>query len=365
MVNTFVHPREAERLHALQNFGVLDTPKDEAFDGLARLAARLCRTPVALISFVDAGRLWFKSHVGFSEREVPREQGFCAAALLEEEMFIVPDAALDARFSGVSLSIGEQQVRFYAGVPLRTPQGLPLGTLCVMDADPRPRGLTSDERQHLELLADQVGSLLVRCRDAQRQEFLLKESVHRTKNIVSVAAAIAARTLSESDNMADAKKGLASRLQALSNIQGSLLTDWEDGASIRRVIEQQIAAFGHDDARFLLEGADVRVCSDAAEGIGLAVHELATNAVKYGALSVSEGQIGVRWTKRGDGGVLVEWQERGGPPPQPDDQPKGFGSVVVGAMASQKIGGEAKLSLPPEGARWTADVAASQVMPNA
>src|SRR5476649_71147 len=106
---------EASRLEALRRYHVLYTPPEQAFGDLAALAVQICRTPIALISFIDEHRQWFKAKVGLSTSETPREHSFCAHAIEGDDLFIVPDATLDERFSGNPLVTGEPHIRFYAG----------------------------------------------------------------------------------------------------------------------------------------------------------------------------------------------------------------------------------------------------------
>ena len=131
-------PRESERLAELRSYAILDTPPDPDFDDIVALAAELCRTPVALISFVDEHRQWFKSRLGFEAPETTRETSFCAHALGEGGgTLVVPDATKDPRFADNPLVTARDGVRFYLGAPLVTPRGHVLGTLCVVDRQPR------------------------------------------------------------------------------------------------------------------------------------------------------------------------------------------------------------------------------------
>ena len=131
---------EAARLRSLISYGVLDTPGDERFDRLTRLTAELFDAPIALVSLVDADRQWFKSKFGLDATQTPRCDAFCAHAI--EPQFagsmVVEDATLDSRFSANPLVTGQPRIRFYAGAVLTSPDGCNLGTLCVIDTEPRP-----------------------------------------------------------------------------------------------------------------------------------------------------------------------------------------------------------------------------------
>src|SRR5260370_487879 len=118
---------EAERLNALREYDVLDTPAEQVFDDLTALAAHICNAPISLISLVDEHRQWFKSRVGMRLRETARDEAFCAYTILETGIFVVPDATHDDRFMEKPLVTGELGIRFYAGAPLLTPDGHALG----------------------------------------------------------------------------------------------------------------------------------------------------------------------------------------------------------------------------------------------
>ncbi len=146
---------EAERLDVLRSYGVLDTGPEQAFDDLTTLASAVCQAPMALITLVDEDRQWFKSREGVELPETPREISFCAHAILQPDRLMeVPDTRQDARFADNPLVTGDAAIRFYAGAPLVTPQGVAIGTVCVLDH--RPRSLTGTERRALYSLARQV-----------------------------------------------------------------------------------------------------------------------------------------------------------------------------------------------------------------
>lgn len=149
---------EPARLDALRRYGILDTDHEDAFDDIARLAADICQTPVALVSFVDSDRQWFKARVGFSSRETSRDVSFCAHAILQPGPSVVRDALDDPRFKDNPLVLSAPYIRFYAGSPLVSAEGFNLGTLCVMDRVPRE--LRPGQVEALRMLGDLAMAML-------------------------------------------------------------------------------------------------------------------------------------------------------------------------------------------------------------
>jgi len=142
---------EAERLNTLRGYEILDTHPEDRFDDLTKLAALICNAPISLISLVDEDRQWFKSKTGLEVCQTPREDAFCAHAILSPELFLVSDATQDPRFATNPLVLGELHVRFYAGAPLTAPNGHHLGALCVMDRV--PRRLSREQQESLRILS--------------------------------------------------------------------------------------------------------------------------------------------------------------------------------------------------------------------
>lgn len=149
-----IPPQEAERLEALRQYKILDTPSESVYDDITTIAAFICDVPIALISFVDKERQWFKSKVGLSVNETPRDVSFCSHTILKEQTMVVKDVLDDERFKQNPLVTSPPYIRFYAGVPLLTPNKQPLGTLCVIDR--QPRDLSEAQKRNLEALARQV-----------------------------------------------------------------------------------------------------------------------------------------------------------------------------------------------------------------
>jgi GAF domain-containing protein len=138
---------EAARIAALNRYAILDTEPEQSFDDLVTLAAHICKTPMAMLSLVDEHRQWFKSKVGVQVSETPRDVSICTHAIQQDDLFIVPDARQDPRFRDNPLVVGEPRVRFYAGAPLINEDGFALGTLCVVDREPRE--LDEDQKNAL------------------------------------------------------------------------------------------------------------------------------------------------------------------------------------------------------------------------
>jgi PAS domain S-box-containing protein len=152
---------EIRRLNALDGYRIIDTEPEATFDDLTKLAGMVCQAPVALISLVTADRQWFKSACGLNEKETPRDISVCTHAVAQDQpLYVVADMAADPRFAQGPLVQGPEHFRFYAGAVLRTADGDALGTLCVLDREPRPNGLTEAQGEALRALARQVMSLL-------------------------------------------------------------------------------------------------------------------------------------------------------------------------------------------------------------
>ena len=145
---------EGTRLQALRDLQLLDTDNELEYDQLVHLASQVCGTPISLVSLVDEHRQWFKAAVGLATRETPRSVSFCAHAIQQPDLFIVEDAATDDRFKDNSLVTHGPKIRFYAGIPIQAPCGAPVGTLCVIDT--QPRTLDYKQRTALTILGQQV-----------------------------------------------------------------------------------------------------------------------------------------------------------------------------------------------------------------
>ena len=167
---------EEARIAALDKYAILDTDPEQSFDDLTLLATFVCKTPIALISLIDENRQWFKSRVGIAASETSRDIAFCSTAILQPDVFVVPDALADDRFRNNPLVVSDPHIRFYAGAPLVNEEGYALGTLCVVDR--APRELAPDQEEAVKALS-RLGLAQLEFR---RHLILLKEALtDRTK----------------------------------------------------------------------------------------------------------------------------------------------------------------------------------------
>jgi GAF domain-containing protein len=188
---------ETERLAELKSYGILDTQPESQFDSIVALARVLFDTPISAITLVDNDRQWFKARTGLDVDQTPREDSFCSHAMESGGVFVVPDATRDPRFADNPLVTGGPNIRFYAGAPLRSPNGHKLGAVCVIASDPRG-DFSSADRRKLEILASIVGNELELKKRAQQahqmvvdKDMALRDAHYRIKSSLEFATLLA------------------------------------------------------------------------------------------------------------------------------------------------------------------------------
>ncbi|BEV16997.1 sensor domain-containing diguanylate cyclase [Herbaspirillum sp. DW155] len=242
---------EAARIDALHSLRILDTPREERFDRLTRLARRLFDVPMAVVTLIDVHRQWFKSCVGMGDAtETSRDISFCAHAILHEDLTIVPDARLDARFAGNPQVTGEPFIRFYAGCPIRSESGFMLGTLCLVDTV--PRSFDADEQCLLKDLAAMVEQEMAAVRLASMDELTGISNRRGFESLVRHAMAVSKRTgrpacmlgfdLNHFKQIND-RFGHAAGDLALRDFAGLLMSNLRESDVIGRLGGDEFAAF--------------------------------------------------------------------------------------------------------------------------
>jgi two-component sensor histidine kinase len=351
-VKAELHSAEAHRLAALRSYGILDTPREADFDEVVQVASAVCGTPISVINLIDQGRQWFKAEVGLGVRETPIDSSICAHAILQPDLFIVPDTTLDHRFCDNALVVGDPHLRFYAGALLETPEGFPLGTVCVLDY--KPRELDETQKAFLRLMANQVMKLLELRRVAaaerssrlqaeamvQEKETLMREGDHRLMNSLQLVQSMLALQ-SRSASSEETKKQLdmaGNRVLAIATVHKQLhlsgsMEEVDIDDFLRRLCESLKHTAPAQIAAINLTADAARLRSDMASGMGLLVAELVTNSFKYAYPAGEHGNVAVDFKQTSGGWRLqVSDEGRGLPEGFDIDQGKGFGMQVVKAF---------------------------------
>jgi adenylate cyclase len=238
---------EEDRQKALENYNILDTDPEAAFDDLTALASHICGTPIALVSLVDTNRQWFKSRVGLEAIETPREVAFCAHAILNpNEILVVPNAIEDDRFAGNPLVTSNPNIRFYAGTPLVTPDGFPIGTLCAIDIVPRQ--LSPEQLEALRTLGRQVISQM----ELRINLVKLNRAVNRQKQVEAKLRASDEQIVSFLEGITDAFLALDPHWGVTYvNYKAAQLFDWQPeqifGKNIWDELPEALTAIFYDE----------------------------------------------------------------------------------------------------------------------
>jgi len=464
------------RLDALKSYGVLDTAPEDGFDDIVAIAASICDTPVSLVSLVERDRQWFKARTGVDLCETPIAQSVCNHGMGSGDLLIIPDLTVDPRTRENTLVTEDPFIRFYAGAPLVTPEGVTIGMLCVIDLEPRPAGLNEGQKRSLTALARQVMTQMelrrtlrqlddsvtrsrfaeeaggigtfeldVRtnlmtvspefCRlfglpvtatcdaavpealvdrshaelrsngrtrsdgsaaqiveyrlsarddqparwlrraaqfrhddagavthmygsvqDITAQRLLNEEIGHRLKNTLTLVQAIAAHSLRDVPDRAPVLE-FEKRLTALGSAHDALVQRIGAGAPLQAVAEAVLGNLGLRD-RTALVGPELDLGEAATLSFSMLLHELATNALKYGAFSTPEGHVSAAW-RIDDSELVFDWVEAGGPEVAQPTR-RGFGSRLIARGLAGS--GSAVLDYKPAGlsATFRAPIAAMQ-----
>lgn len=353
--------RHPERLRALQETALLDSPEEEAFERAVRLARSLTGAPTALFSLVDDTRQFFKALSGFAPdtgpmRETPLSHSFCQYVVTGNAAMSVVDAREHDLLSR-NLAVPDLNVVAYLGVPVQGRRGQVIGSLCAIDSSPHEWS-EQDERALKDIAAFLETEIALRKHMSER-ELLIDELNHRIRNIYSVVYALVRMTRAEDLTTEEFAAQLNGRVQALAATHGliqPLATVTEDAgndtslhAHISTLMTPYTGAGGHE---IRIEGPDLPVGSTASIYLALAIHELSTNAVKYGALSGPGRALEITWTD-GDDTVELTWREAGPGHVARTASGTGFGSKLVKLCIEGQLRGEIATATDSTGLTYT------------
>lgn len=279
---------EAARMAAVRRYDILDSPPDGAFERITALAARRMRVPIAIISIVDEDRIWFKSHHGLPVEQIDRDPGLCSSAILGDVPFIIEDARNDPRSLANPLVAGEFGLRFYAAVPLTTNDGYNLGTLCVIDKEPRPidQEQIEDLKDLASIVMDQLELGLSSRQAVGKANLMAKEIDHRVMNSLQFVSGLLVMQ-SRTPDVGEAASHLqlaAHRVAAVAQVHRHFCADAAQEVScvayLRRLCYDLATIL---DRVIVVEGDEAMVPATSIQSIGLITNELVSNAAKHGS----------------------------------------------------------------------------------
>ena len=298
-----LHPQEAERLRELRRYDILDTDRERAFDEIVELAAQLCDAPVSVVNFIDEGRQWFKAEVGLGVRSTPIDTSLCGHVILQGDFVEIPDTLADERMADNPLCTSDPGFRFYAGAILKGANGLPLGTLCVLDH--KPRVLSAKQRKVIEVLSHQVMRELDLRLSLERERVLRREIDHRVKNsLASIGSLLSMKARTAPDeNVRLALEDASLRIRSLSSLHAEL-HDLEHGQSVNLTsLFQRVSAdleqLLPDETALSVLVRGGQATPQLANSLLLIVNEFVSNSVKHG-LGAAGGKIEIVIATSGD-----------------------------------------------------------------
>jgi two-component sensor histidine kinase len=311
---------DRDRVAALHRYEILGSASEADFSDFVQIASDICNTPIAAINLIDSHRHWTLTGVGGGDRELPLNHSICAQAILQTDLFVVPDLSSDRRFHDNPLVRGDPKLRFYASAVLETPTGLCIGTVCVLDHTPRPEGLSARQRFTLQALARQIITQLelrratLEITDANtardrlqaslnEKEVLLKEVHHRVKNnlqLISSLLSLQASRIADPATaalFADSRNRVRSMAMVHENLyRAGNFAEIAMQTHIQSLCAQLDRAYGRSRVDIVSDSDDVTLDLDRAVSCGLIVNELVSNALKHAFPVNRSGQITVRFS---------------------------------------------------------------------
>ena len=338
------HPDEKRRLDALLRYQILDTEPERAFDDVVQLVSQICDVPIAVVNFIDSDRQWFKAEVGLGVRSTPLETSLCSHVILEGAFVEIPDTLNDDRMRDNPLCAGDTGLRFYAGATLRTDDGLPLGTLCVLDH--KPRVLTDLQRRAVTVLAEQVMRQLDLRNAVRGQEMLRREIDHRVKNSLASVSALVTIQANRSPDIAvkQALGAVQARLSALVSLHEEL-QQAGDGATVdlKRFLERLaglLQSLLPDGVALETDVPSESIDAVTANSIGIVINEFVANSGKHAFPDETVGTVSIT-VRHADQALTLRCADNGVGGPETlasIKQSKNLGSRVIAASVAAMHG---------------------------
>lgn len=319
-----LHPMEDIRLAALSAANIIDTPPDPKFDAITDLIRDFCDVPVALVSLVESDRQWFKSAKGLDICETPIEQSICAHAILQPNLFLIPDTWEDERTENNPLCridfMSGKPFRFYAGMPLNSPNGQPLGSLCILDY--KPRELTDKQKKLLTVMGEQVETLIELNQHIANQEILHNEMDHRVKNSLQSVLSMIRLYSSRADkdkalgpSGREAFKAVQRRVESIALLHEELHQAETSGSiNLKTYLEKIVRLLQTSaPANVLLKGSfeKMSVSSHEATAIAVIVSEFSANSIKHAFPDNRDGIVTFKVEIPTEGGLRLLCQDNG------------------------------------------------------
>lgn len=356
-----IQVEDLKRLHALSLRLASNGDVASVLTDVLVTAAALVRAPLGSAQLVTAeGALGMVGQVGFGE--IIREHfptvrledcSTCAAALRQKSRVVVPDLRADPKFAEIAAALTSWGAVAAISTPLLDSAGNVMAMFSLYWYEQREP--SDRELALLDLCAELAGRNVERSQAQARQSLLMRELAHRGRNLISVIQAIAIRTLKGERSLKEAREVFIGRLQALANTYGTLTEEAPEIAQLHNVVTTELKSFSE---RARISGPRLIVSAKVAQTLALVVHELATNAAKYGALSVETGQLEVGWEVSDDKVFSFKWSETGGPRVHPPEL-KSFGTVIITSVAGSELGCTPTVEYNADGFRYELQCSAS------
>ena len=350
-----LHPKQSERLAHLRELGILDTEAESQFDEVVDLASKICEVPISLISLVDETRQWFKARVGLDAPETDLDRSICSHVILQHDLVEIADTTRDVRTADNPLVVGDEHIRFYAGVPLLSDGGLPIGTLCVLDTEPRV--LTDLQRTTLRVLGGQLMRQIELRLALHQAEGLRGEIDHRVKNSLQTVLSVVRMYKSRVDNAVaiEALSAVERRIDAVAMLHQELYqTSQSDRVALAPYlvrVASLLEASAPSNVRLDMNVCAVQVVSSTAANIGMIVSEFTANAIKHAFPDGRRGTVTISAELSADGATLqVHCRDDGigNANPAEENEVTRLGQRLMQAAALQ-IGAEFTLEAQSDG----------------